>query len=56
MTREPVVIPDLVCGEVTRKLTDREEADPDFVIVRSMANPSSTWSMSLMIWRWESPT
>ena len=39
MTREPVVIPDLVCGEVTRKLTDREEADPDFVIVRSDGKP-----------------
>ena len=39
MTREPVVIPDLVCGEVTRKLTDREEADPDFVIVRSNGTP-----------------
>ena len=39
MTREPVVIPDLVCGQVTRKLTDREEADPDFVIVRSDGKP-----------------
>ncbi len=39
MTREPVVIPDLVCGNVTRKLTDREEADPDFVIVRSDGKP-----------------
>lgn len=39
MTREPVVIPDLVCGDVTRKLTDREEADPDFVIVRSDGKP-----------------
>ncbi len=35
MTREPVTIPDLVAGDVVRKLTDREEADPDFVIVRS---------------------
>ena len=39
MTREPVVIPDLVCGDVTRHLTDREEADPDFVIVRSDGKP-----------------
>lgn len=39
MTREPVIIPDLVCGDVTRKLTDREEADPDFVIVRSDGKP-----------------
>jgi len=39
MTRDPVIIPDLVCGDVNRKLTDREEADPDFVIVRSDGKP-----------------
>jgi glutamyl/glutaminyl-tRNA synthetase len=39
MTREPVVIHDLVVGEVTRHLTDREEQDPDFVIVRSDGQP-----------------
>ncbi|MDP6754441.1 MAG: glutamate--tRNA ligase family protein, partial [Verrucomicrobiota bacterium] len=39
MTREPVTIPDLVAGDVVRKLTDREEADPDFVIVRSDGKP-----------------
>ncbi len=39
MTREPVTIPDLVAGNVVRKLTDREEADPDFVIVRSDGKP-----------------
>jgi len=39
MTREPVIIPDMVCGDVNRKLTDREEADPDFVIVRSDGKP-----------------
>jgi glutamyl-tRNA synthetase len=39
MTREPVVIPDLVVGDVTRPLTDREEQDPDFVIVRSDGQP-----------------
>ena len=39
MTREPVIIPDLVCGDVERKLTDREEKDPDFVIVRSDGKP-----------------
>ena len=39
MTREPVTIPDLVVGEVVRKLTDREEADPDFVILRSDGQP-----------------
>jgi glutamyl-tRNA synthetase len=35
MTREPVLIPDLVVGDVRRELTDREAVDPDFVIVRS---------------------
>ena len=39
MTREPVVIPDLVVGNVTRDLTDREKMDPDFVIVRSDGQP-----------------
>jgi len=39
MTREPIVIPDLVVGDVTRPLTDREEQDPDFVIVRSDGLP-----------------
>ena len=39
MTREPIVIPDLVVGDVTRPLTDREEQDPDFVIVRSDGVP-----------------
>jgi glutamyl-tRNA synthetase len=39
MTRDPVVIPDLVAGDVTRRLTDREELDPDFVIVRSDGQP-----------------
>jgi glutamyl-tRNA synthetase len=39
MTREPIVIHDLVVGDVTRPLTDREEQDPDFVIVRSDGQP-----------------
>ena len=39
MPREPVVIPDLVVGDVTRELTDREKLDPDFVIVRSDGQP-----------------
>ena len=39
MTRDPIVIPDLVVGDVTRPLTDREEQDPDFVIVRSDGQP-----------------
>jgi glutamyl-tRNA synthetase len=39
MTREPVIIRDLVVGDVRRELTDREAADPDFVIVRSDGEP-----------------
>jgi glutamyl-tRNA synthetase len=39
MTREPIVIRDLVAGEVRRELTDREALDPDFVIVRSDGQP-----------------
>ena len=39
MKKETVVIDDLVVGKVDRKLTDREEADPDFVIVRSDGKP-----------------
>jgi glutamyl-tRNA synthetase len=39
MQREPILIPDLVVGDVLRRLTDREEADPDFVIVRSDGQP-----------------
>lgn len=35
MTKEPIVIPDLVIGDVRRELTDREMGDPDFVLVRS---------------------
>jgi len=39
MQRQPIVISDLVVGNVTRELTDREQADPDFVIVRSDGQP-----------------
>ena len=39
MPREPITIPDLVAGDVTRELTDREAADPDFVLVRSDGQP-----------------
>ena len=39
MTRDPIVVPDLVVGEVTRELTDREQVDPDFVILRSDGQP-----------------
>ncbi len=34
MPRDPVVIPDQIIGDITRALTDREEQDPDFVLVR----------------------
>jgi glutamyl-tRNA synthetase len=39
MSREPILIPDLVVGNVTREPTDREALDPDFVIVRSDGQP-----------------
>lgn len=39
MTCEPITIPDLVVGNVTREPTDREALDPDFVIVRSDGQP-----------------
>src|SRR3954467_451599 len=40
MTREPITIPDLVVGDVVRPLTDREEQDPDWVLVRSDGQPA----------------
>lgn len=39
MSREAVTIPDLIIGDVLRPLTDREEVDPDWVLVRSDGNP-----------------
>jgi glutamyl-tRNA synthetase len=39
MPREPITIPDLVVGNVTREPTDREALDPDFVLVRSDGQP-----------------
>jgi glutamyl-tRNA synthetase len=39
MQKEPILIPDLVVGDVTRELTDREQLEPDFVIVRSDGQP-----------------
>jgi len=39
MERAPILIPDVVVGEVTRPLTDREVQEPDFVIVRSDGQP-----------------
>jgi glutamyl-tRNA synthetase len=39
MTRQPIVVEDLIAGGVTRPLTETEMLDPDFVIVRSDGNP-----------------
>lgn len=39
MRREPVLIRDLIVGDVRRELTDREAVDPDFVILRSDGQP-----------------
>jgi glutamyl-tRNA synthetase len=39
MSREPILIQDLVVGDVQRELTDREQLDPDFIIVRSDGQP-----------------
>jgi glutamyl-tRNA synthetase len=39
MQRHAVHIPDLIVGDVHRELTDREQADPDFVIIRSDGQP-----------------
>jgi glutamyl-tRNA synthetase len=39
MDRKAVVIPDLIVGDVNRELTDREQADPDFVLIRSDGQP-----------------
>lgn len=39
MGREATLIDDLVVGKVRRELTDREQEDPDFVIVRSDGQP-----------------
>jgi glutamyl-tRNA synthetase len=39
MQREAIVIQDMVVGDVRRELTDREQQDPDFVIVRSDGQP-----------------
>ncbi len=39
MRRDPVVIHDQIIGDISRALTDREQEDPDFVIVRSDGLP-----------------
>ena len=39
MQREAVTITDVICGDVVRELTDREQEQPDFVIVRSDGKP-----------------
>jgi glutamyl-tRNA synthetase len=39
MPRTPIVIPDRIIGDISRALTDREEQDPDFVLIRSDGQP-----------------
>src|SRR5664280_465993 len=39
MPRAPITVADLIAGNVTRELADRELQEPDFVIVRSDGNP-----------------
>ena len=39
MTREPIVIPDLVIGDVLLPLTDSEEKEPDRVLIRYDGSP-----------------
>src|SRR2546422_6342268 len=39
MSRQPILIRDLVVGDVQRELTDREQLEPDFIIVRSDGQP-----------------
>jgi glutamyl-tRNA synthetase len=39
MKRDPITVHDLICGDVTRGLSESEVLDPDFVIVRSDGNP-----------------
>jgi glutamyl-tRNA synthetase len=39
MSKEAILIRDMVVGDVRRELTDREQVDPDFVIVRSDGQP-----------------
>jgi glutamyl-tRNA synthetase len=39
MPREPITIEDRVVGNVVRPLTDREELDPDWVLIRSDGQP-----------------
>jgi glutamyl-tRNA synthetase len=39
MPREPITIPDLIVGNVTRPLSESEMFDPDFIIFRSDGSP-----------------
>lgn len=39
MRRDPVIIRDRIIGDISRALTDREQEDPDFVLVRSDGLP-----------------
>src|ERR1051325_3357811 len=39
MPRDPITIPDLIVGNVTRPLSESEMFDPDFIIFRSDGSP-----------------
>jgi nondiscriminating glutamyl-tRNA synthetase len=39
MSREPIIVNDLVVGRVTRELNEEERQNPDFVLVRSDGQP-----------------
>jgi len=39
MPRDPITIPDLIVGNVTRPLSESEMLDPDFIIFRSDGSP-----------------
>jgi glutamyl-tRNA synthetase len=39
MPAEPILIPDLVVGDVRRELTDREQLDPEVILFRSDGQP-----------------
>ena len=56
MTREPIVIPDLVVGDVVRPLTDREEKIRIGCSCDRTASPCFISSTSWMIWKWASRT
>ena len=51
MDRQPIVIPDLIVGDVTRELTDRERLTRILSLSAPTASPCSTSSTSWTIWK-----